>query len=181
MTATKNFLIILTFGIIFQAAQAKIILVIPGDNLNEIINNANGGDSVVVRAGTYSNVILSDKKYSEKKPLVIMKYGSDTVLVSGNTISKGCSLEVNNCNYIIIEGLTFINSMWGIYVKGSEHIIIRNNEIYNTGQEGCHISHRTSGIFNSHTPKRIIIYVGFTTLGKCLHHIRWQFKRCCMG
>jgi parallel beta-helix repeat protein len=29
--------------------------------------------------------------------------------------------------------------MWGIYVKRSDHIILRNNEIYNTGQEGSHI------------------------------------------
>jgi parallel beta-helix repeat protein len=139
MTASKNFLMILTFGIIFQAAQAKKIVVSPGDNLNSIINNASGGDSVIVKAGTYSNVSLSDKKYSEKTPLVIMTYGSDTVFVSGKTISKGCSLEINKCSYIIIEGLTFISSMWGIYVKNSDHIIIRNNEIYDTGQEGCHV------------------------------------------
>jgi parallel beta-helix repeat protein len=48
-------------------------------------------------------------------------------------------LELNNCSYIVFEGITFTNAMWGIYVKSSEHIIIKGNEIYNTGQEGCHI------------------------------------------
>ena len=64
---------------------------------------------------------------------------SQTVYISGDTISKGSSLEITGCSYIIIEGLCLINAMWGIYVKSSDHIIIKNNEIYNTGQEGVHI------------------------------------------
>jgi len=139
MTASKTFLMILTFGIMFQATQAKIIVVNPDEDLNAILNNTKGGDTVLVKPGTYTNVSLSNKKYSEKKPLVVRAYGSETVFVSGNTISKGSSLEINKCSYIVIEELTFINAMWGIYVKSSAHIILRNNEIYNTGQEGSHI------------------------------------------
>jgi len=130
---------ILTFGTMFQATQANIIVVNPGEDLNEILNNAKGGDTVLVKQGTYTNLILSNKKYSEKAPLVIRADGSEAVIVSGDTITRGSSLEITNCSYIVIEGLTFINAMWGIYVKSSSHIIIRNNEIYNTGQEGSHI------------------------------------------
>ena len=139
MTASKTFLMILTLGIMSQATQAKIIVVNPDDDLNAILNNTKGGDTVLVKPGTYKNLSLSNKKYSGKKPLVVRAYSSETVFVSGNTISNGSSLEINNCSYIVIEGLTFINAMWGIYVKSSAHIILRNNEIYNTGQEGSHI------------------------------------------
>jgi parallel beta-helix repeat protein len=139
MTASKTFLVILAFGMIFQATQARIIVVNPGDDLNVIINNAEGGDTVLVRPGTYKNVGLSDKRYSEKNPLVLRAYGSEAAIVSGDTITRGSSLEINDCSYIVIEGLTFINAMWGIYVKSSDHIILRNNEIYHTGQEGSHI------------------------------------------
>jgi len=135
----KTFIMILTIGIMFQATQARIIVVNPGEDLNEILNNTLEGDTVLVKSGTYKNVSLSNKRYSEKNPLVVRAYGSDTVFVSGNTISKGSSLEINNCSYIVIEGLTFINAMWGIYVRSSDHIILRNNEIYDTGQEGSHI------------------------------------------
>ena len=103
MTVSKTFLLILTFGIMFQATQAKIIVVNPDENLNAILNNTKGGDTVLVKPGTYTNVSLSNKKFSEKEPLVIRAYGSETVFVSGNTISKGISLEINNCGYIVIE------------------------------------------------------------------------------
>jgi parallel beta-helix repeat protein len=139
MTTSKSFLMILVFGIMPQTIKAGIIIVNPGSDLNMILNNTNEGDTVLVKPGKYSSISLSDRIYSEKNPLVVRAFDSDTVLISGITISKGSSLEIRNCSYIVIEGLTFINSMWGIYVKNSDHIIIRNNEIYNTGQEGAHI------------------------------------------
>jgi len=110
---------ILTFGIMFQVTQAKIIVVNPDEDLNAILNNTTGGDTVLVKPGIYTNLNLSNKKYSEKNPLVVRAYGSETVLVSGDTIAKGSALEINNCSYIVIEGLTFTNAMWGIYVKNS--------------------------------------------------------------
>ena len=118
---------ILAFGIMFQVAQAEIITVNPDEDLNAILNDTKGGDTVLVKPGTYKAVRLSDKKYSEKNPLVVRRYGSDTVFVSGYTISRGSALEIRNCSYVVIEGLTFINAMWGIYVKSSSHIINRNN------------------------------------------------------
>ena len=139
MTASKVLLIVLISGIVLQTIQARVIVIKPGNDLNAIINNTTGGDTVLVKAGTYKNVSLSNKKYSEKNPLVVRAFDSNAVFISGNTISKGTSLEIAGSSYIVFEGLTFINSMWGIYVKGSDHIIIKNNEVYNTGQEGIHI------------------------------------------
>jgi parallel beta-helix repeat protein len=136
---TKILLILLIFGVMFLSTRAEMIIVNAGQDLNLIINSAKGGDTVLIKPGIYSRVSLTDKKYSEQKPLVIRADGSETVLIKGDTISKGSALEINNCSYIIFEGITFTNAMWGIYVKSSEHILIRNNEIYNTGQEGCHI------------------------------------------
>jgi parallel beta-helix repeat protein len=139
MSTSKIFLMIPVFGIMLQTIQAGVIVVYPGNDLNMILNSTEEGDTVLVKPGKYTNVYLSGRKYSEKNPLVVRAFYSDTVFISGNTISKGNSLEIINCSYIVIEGLTFINSMRGIYVKNSDHIIIRNNEIYDTGQEGAHI------------------------------------------
>lgn len=139
MNASKIFLVILIFGIILQTIQAKIIVVYPDNDLNAILNNTTGGDTVLIKPGTYKCISLSNKKYSEESPLFVRAFDPETVYVSGNTISKGISLEIKSCSYVIIQGLNFLNSMWGIYVKSSDHIIIKNNEIYNTGQEGIHI------------------------------------------
>jgi len=158
------------FGIMLQTIQAGIIIVNPGDDLNRLLNDTKEGDTVLVKPGTYANVYLSDRKYSEKYPLVIRAFNSDTVCISGNTVTTGSSLEIKNCSYIVIEGLTFINSMYGIYVKNSDHIIIRNNEIYGTGQEAVHIGRSSkyvdvtgnkihnTGLFNSKWAEGI--YVG---------------------
>lgn len=129
----------LIFGIFVLNIQAGIIVVHSGENLNEILNNTIQGDTIVVQSGTYAAVKLMDKNFSEKNPLVVKAENSGNVIIKGDTVLRGSSLEINNCNYIVFEGLTFTNSMWGIYVKGSEHVILRNNEIYYTGQEGCHV------------------------------------------
>jgi parallel beta-helix repeat protein len=110
-----------------------------GIDINNVINDLANGDTLLVKAGTYNSITIANRKFTADEPLVIKAYGTDTVIVSGTTVSKGCSLEISGCSYIVVEGLTFLNSMWGIYVKNSDHIIIRNNEIYNTGQEGSHI------------------------------------------
>lgn len=139
MRTIKILSLVFVFGIMPSAIQAGIIVVNPGDDLNRLLNSTKEGDTVLVKPGRYANINLSGKMYSEKNPLVVRASGSDTVFISGDTITKGSSLEIRNCSYILVEGLTFINSMWGIYVKNSDHIIIRNNEIFNTGQEGIHI------------------------------------------
>jgi len=139
MTSSKIFLMIPILGIMLQSIHAGRITVNPGDDLNMILNNTKEGDTILVKSGKYKNISLSDRIYSEKNPLVVRAFDSNRVIISGDTVSIGISLEIKNCSYIVIEGLTFINSKWGIYVKNSDHIIIRNNEIYNTGQEGIHI------------------------------------------
>lgn len=79
---------LLAFGVIFLQTQAAVIVVNSGEDLNAIINRAKGGDTVLVKPGTYSKVSLSDKKFSEQKPLVVRADGSENVLVKGDAISN---------------------------------------------------------------------------------------------
>lgn len=130
---------LLIFGIFIMKIQAEEIIVSPGEDLNLILNNASAGDSVLVKKGEYAALSITDKKFSAQKPLVVRAEISGKVVIKGKTVSRGSSLEMYNCSYVIIEGLAFTNSMWGIYVKNSDHILLRSNEIYLTGQEGCHV------------------------------------------
>lgn len=176
MTIIKTFFILLLLEMMFKATQAGVVVVLPGEDLNSIINNTKGGDTILVKPGIYMQVILADKNFSEQKPLIVRADGSGNVLIKGETVSKGSSLEIVNCSYIIIEGLTFTNSMWGIYIKNSAHILIRNNRIFSTGQEGCHVGrsskyvdvlgntiHKT-GLFNPKWAEGI--YVGSGSYGR---------------
>ena len=164
------------FGILAMKIQAKIIVVLPGENLNEILNTLTEGDTIVVKPGIYGKVYLSDKRFSDKKPLVIKTYVEGSAVIKGDTVSTGSSFEMNNCSYIIIEGLKFTGSRWGIYVKNSSHILIRKNEIFGTGQEGCHVGRSSkyvdiientihnTGLFNSKWAEGI--YVGSGSYGR---------------
>ena len=135
----KILLIIMAFGIQVLSTQAETIVVNPGEDLNLIINNAKGGDTVLIKPGTYSQVKLVEKSFTEHKPLIVRADGSGAVIIAGNNFEKGSALELNKCSFIVFEGITFTNATWGIYVKSSSNIILLNNEIYDTGQEGCHI------------------------------------------
>ena len=125
--------------ILITKILASEIVVDPGDDLNAILNNSVEGDTVIVNKGEYAAVNLVNKNFSAQMPLVVKAKLPGTVIIKGQAVSRGSSLEMSNCSYVIIDGLTFTNSMWGIYVKNSNHILLRKNEIYSTGQEGCHI------------------------------------------
>ncbi len=172
----KILLIQLAIGIMFLTVSAETVIVRPGQDLNLIVNSSTGGDTILIKPGSFSEISLSDKNFSEHKPLNVKAEGSGVVLVSGNSVSHGSALELNNCSYIVFEGITFTNAMWGIYVKNSSNIVLLNNEIYGTGQEGCHIGRSSkyvdvignkihnTGKFNSKWAEGV--YVGSGSYGR---------------
>jgi hypothetical protein len=129
---------LLSLGFCFTAQSGKVT-VNPGDDLNKIINSAGKGDTIFLNAGEYDRISISDLHFSEMQPLFIIGNDTGPVIIKGSGISKGSAMEVTNCSYILIEGLAFTNAMWGSYIRNSQHIIYRNNEIYETGQEGIHV------------------------------------------
>ncbi|TNF45535.1 MAG: hypothetical protein EP310_01405, partial [Bacteroidetes bacterium] len=145
-------------------------------DLNLIVNSAKGGDTLLVKPGSFSEVSLTDKNFSEHKPLIVKAESPGIIVVSGNSVSRGSALELNNCSYIVFDGITFTNAMWGIYVKNSSNIVLLNNEIYGTGQEGCHIGRSSkyvdvignkihnTGKFNSKWAEGV--YVGSGSYGR---------------
>jgi hypothetical protein len=79
-------------------------VVSPENDLNAILNSTKGGDMVLIKSGTYNIVSLSDKRFSDKNPLVIRAFDSMTVSISGNSTPRGTSLEITGCSYVKIEG-----------------------------------------------------------------------------
>jgi len=62
---------ILIFGIIFQTAQARIIIVQPDNDLNAILINTKGGDTVLVKVQTF--LIIANT--SGSRIIIFMKQG----------------------------------------------------------------------------------------------------------
>ena len=112
-----------------------------GDDLNSIINQANGGDTVWVEAGTYPALKIQDLHFSAEKPLVVKSIEKGGAIIRSLSNSSGTTLEIRDCSYIKVDGLVVEEGMWGLYVKSSNHIILSNNEVRDTGQEGIHIGY----------------------------------------
>jgi len=115
------------------------IIVNPGDNLQTVINNAGGGDIIIVNGGNYSGTIhVQNRNFSQANPLII-KRGNGTPHISGTgNYASGTTFRITNCSYLALDGFKLTGSLYGMYITQSDHIIVKNCEINDIGQEGIH-------------------------------------------
>lgn len=119
--------------------SATDIIVNPGDNLQSAINNAQGGDILIINSGNYAGTIhIQNRSFTESNPLII-KSGNGTPHITGSASHNGgTTFRITNCSYIALDGLKLSNSLYGCFITQSDHIIIKNCEVTNIGQEGIH-------------------------------------------
>lgn len=134
------FLATLLIGIFHALINTTLI---QGKGLQEAINVAMPGDTLFISDGVYPAIYIKDKQNSRQFPLVIKPEKGASVTIKGAEICKGKTVSVQNCSFLLIEGITVESGMFGIYVEGCNHLIIRNNEVKNTGQEGIRIKDKS--------------------------------------
>jgi len=146
MKINIRFIVIVLFQFLFLYSGTPLfaaeIEVNPGDNLQNVINNAQGGDIIVVNGGSYAGTIhVQNRSFTQANPLII-KSGNGTPHITGTgAYNSGTTFRITNCSYLVLDGFKISNSLYGIYVTLSDHIIIKNCEVTNTGQEGIHARH----------------------------------------
>ena len=113
----------------------------------ESLEIAQPGDTLLFEAGTYDPIVIDNqdsltiKAASGDEGEVV--FTSGTYSGSGNT---GAGVRVRNSSNIVVENIDATNSLWGIYVEGSQNVTLQNNEVYNTGQEAVHIANNSSEV-----------------------------------
>lgn len=144
-------LILMLFGIHVSpsfAFQTKTIVVKPSDVLQESINKASEGDTLVFSSGTYTNVSLLINKElhlrgRENAVLVGADTGSIFQIVHSNVSVKNLSfqntpisfireyaaIEVIRSKNIHIDSNDFKDNFFAIYLSDSRQIFIENNHI----------------------------------------------------
>ena len=134
----------LTLAFNIQAAKAEPkTITVPDDypTIQGAINNANDGDTVFVRAGTYYEHIVVNKRVS-----LVGEDRSNTVIDGGKT-GKVVTITVNNTEIsgftIRRAGFTPWGSDSGIYLKSSNNIIT-DNVIVNNDDWGIWIDSSSS-------------------------------------
>ena len=119
-------------------ARAAVITVADGDNLQAKIDGATGGDVLVLGTGTYAGFKINDRHFTAEQPLVLRAAPGARPLILGKNY-EGYLGKLTNCSYLVFDGLTLENSNQPFYCETIDHVIFRNLEIHDTGQEIIHV------------------------------------------
>jgi len=158
-------IIILTglFFSCFQIGNASETLVVPDDYLSiqEAIDVASAGDTIIIKAGVYYENLLVDKSVNligeNKESTIVIGAGnvtrgqqtvvmlaSEAIKISGFTIksqnysksnlhASGISVEANNCE---ITNNIISNTYYGIFCSTQSEILITQNQITSNLKDG---------------------------------------------
>jgi hypothetical protein len=137
--------IIIILGLcISYALNAKEIHVKQGDNLQEKIDNALGGDVLLLEPGIYAAVAINSRNFSKDAFLTIKKTGSEgEAIIKGTGYSEGSAMDIMNSSYIIFKEICFEYGLYGIVIKHSNHLVFFNCIIRDIGQEAMEILDNT--------------------------------------
>lgn len=149
----------------FQTAFAAVISVSPSDNLNEIISQAQAGDTLKLAAGVYKTKILIDKPLTVEGPAdrsaliegdrtgrTVSVTAPDSVVrnltVSGSGMNlagmdAGIYLEETAANALVEKNNIFDNSV-GVYLHGPKDAMVRGNKI--VGNAELRVNERGNGV-----------------------------------
>ncbi len=116
------------------------------DEIFTAMRNAKPGDIIRIASGTYdysvyqgAQKIDTSAEGSADAPIILTaKDPENPPILTGNTDAHGYVLHIKG-DYWIIENLKIMNSQKGIVLDNSNHTIIRNCEVYNTGAEAIAI------------------------------------------
>ena len=124
----KSLSIILVFAILLCIINVQAATIyVPDDyaSIQQVIDNANDGDTIIVRDGIYKENIKIDKSVTLKS-----ENGPANCTIDAGGSGSAITIKADK---VVIEGFSIRNSSWwnaGIYVKSS-HNIIKNNNISN--------------------------------------------------
>jgi nitrous oxidase accessory protein len=141
----RPFILVLFSLLIFQSLSAKRIEIKggPGVSLQQVIDNAAAGDSIIIDGGR----IKAGKIITINKPLIII--GKNNPVIDGD--NKYEIMEISS-DFVIIQGLHFLNSgksgyedIAALRILNAKHILIRDNFFENCffGIYGQHAGYTT--------------------------------------
>ena len=113
--------------------------------IQQAIDNVNAGDTILVREGTYREVLNMTRSGSENLPITLSNFANEQVTIAGGNVlppfPQGL-LKIEKQQYIIVKGLRFRDSLYyGISVAHSQHIQIKDCEVAHTQHGGIIFEH----------------------------------------
>jgi len=143
-----------TFSVLFfisivSALQAQTVNVSTAIQLQDALNNATAGQTILLADGLYLKsggfIIPANINGTSTSPITLK--GSAQAIITSNNLSSGYGLGLRGNMYWILDGFTVYNSAKGIVLDSSHHNTIKNIHVNKIGDEGIHL--RSYSSFNS--------------------------------
>jgi parallel beta-helix repeat protein len=113
----------------------------PYCTLTKAAQTAQGGQTVQVVAGTYSEQATVKYSGSAGSPVVFSAAPGVTVTGAAN------GFKVSGKSYVTIQGFTVTSTTsYGIYVTGSTNVTVSNNTVSNTGAAGIYVTGASANV-----------------------------------
>ncbi|MGN0575475.1 MAG: right-handed parallel beta-helix repeat-containing protein, partial [Ruminococcus sp.] len=137
---------------LINAMSQNIIQVTNVEELFAAVRNAKPGDVIEVESGTYNyseyqgaQKIDTAAEGTKAAPITLKAKDTENPPVfTGNRTENGYVMQITG-DYWIVENIIFTTSQKGIVLDNSNHTVIRNCEIYNTGSEAVAVRDGSSG------------------------------------
>ena len=158
--------IFLMVGFCFSTIRAANIVVNPGGSIQAAVDQANAGDVILVKPGTYNQTVLfsgSADSGASGAPITLKADGTaGTVIISGTGLSPSSRqglITITGASHVIIDGFVIRDfattnegdTPVGIYVNGTcDDIQILNNEIYNIAHNKSNCTQNNSCFAGAH-------------------------------
>jgi parallel beta-helix repeat protein len=133
------------------------LIVGPGQafsTLQAAANAVSAGDTVIVEPGTYAGFRLSNRASGSAAAPIIFNFQSGAQIVSSDG-STNDAIDVENCNYITIEGAAIANggdvTRAGIRLADCNNASILNNIVSGAGSWGIYTSHCSGTLIQGNT------------------------------
>lgn len=160
-----SILVCLSTLVLFQAAFGinRIVAKTGGDYATIMagLNAANAGDTVLVKAGTYTEIVNWPKSGSAAAGYIVLKaFGDGQAIISGGTATQNTAelVIISSKNYAAIIGMEigpYTTASASVFLKGiqiegtSQHILIKKCKIHNitTTNTGTSAGANAIGVF----------------------------------
>ncbi len=113
------------------------------EELKIALANASAGDEIILKEGTYQDdtgwtPFTSSGEGTQENPIIIRSENPESMSeIMGTNPENDIALYITG-DYWIIQDLKVSTAQKGIVLDNSNHSIISNCEVYNTGSEGVH-------------------------------------------
>jgi hypothetical protein len=115
----------------------------PWCTINYAARNAERGDVVYVKNGTYREDVYIDGKHGGVDYIVLRNYPGHSPVIQGKGVESGRKKIVNS-SFIKLIGFTITSFQQGLFVENSNNIILQNLKVHNIGQEAIRIRSNSS-------------------------------------